>query len=227
MGTLTPDMTRTRTRMRLTKQQNKWWSGSRVRREALTLVELLVVVTIAGLLLALAGGLGGGFFQQMRISEEANRLLGRMALAQQAAMAENRPIQVRLLRMQDSGDDGWRGLQLWQREAGGRGHVARDALVRLPDGLVMSPGPVMSNLLSLPPRTPAAGEWTGVGDAVTGYVAFEFRPDGTTNLGPGDHDGIWFVTVLEERELERDGGPRHFATVLVDSVTGQVRAERR
>lgn len=200
----------------------------RARRGAFTLIELLVVITILGILLALVGGLSGNYLGNVQLQNDAGEVLSRMAVAQQSAITENRPIQVRFYHWQDpeSGQPRWGGVQLWHRDNHSGVYRARDNMHRFSSSLIAMPDPRHSSLLDLPERPASTDEGPRVEGAT--YVAFDFLPDGGTNLRVGSGDDLrehWFVTFAREVDVERAAGgvPETFVTVQIDPFTGAVR----
>ncbi len=186
------------------------------------------MITILGILLALVGGMSGNFLGNVQLQNDAGEVLSRMTVAQQSATTENRPVQVRFYRWDDeeSGRPRWGGVQLWQRDNHSGDYRPRDNMHRFATSLIAMPDPRHSSLLDLPERPASPDEGPRVAGAT--YVAFDFLPDGGTNLRVGSGDDLrehWFITFAREVDVERADGavPETFVTVQLDPFTGAVR----
>ena len=217
---------------------------SRLKR-AFSLVELLVVIAVIGIVATFAVPAVQGMLRGTSLTSAAGSLVDQISLARQHALSRNRIVEVRFYRFADNeipGEDAldpttghFRGLQFFEMSEAGV-VVPTGKVVRFPDGIIMNPGEVLSNLLMEDPtklttanakRDPELPR--GVGHNYE-YAAFRIFPDGSTSLSPvgkagkPSEGGRWFITGHALIHLnatdENTKPPPNFFTWMIDPVSG-------
>lgn len=216
---------------------------SRLKR-AFSLVELLVVVAVIGIVASFAVPAVQGMLRGTALSTASGNMVDEISLARQHALTRNRVVEVRFYRFADSELPGevttdpssghYRALQFFEMSEAGI-MVPAGKVIRLPDAVIMNPGPTLSSLIGhfTDPSRPNASRDPelprGVGHDYE-YISFRFFPDGSTSLSPTGTDGTstaggkWFITVHAESDLNRTKEntqpPPNFFTWMIDPVSG-------
>jgi len=194
---------------------------------AFSLIELLVVISIIGILSAAAIGGLSNVARSTNLTSAAQRLGDQFALARPTAVARNLPVEVRIYKLPDfdftnGGATLWRGLQLFIKD--GTNDVPASRPLFFPQRVIISENAQASPLLSglgieLPPPS-------SVGAFTTNNVQFKsftIRPNGTVTATSSIPDANWFLTVHHENDAKPDGiKPANFATVQINPVTSKV-----
>jgi len=186
-----------------------------------SLLELLSVVAILGILAvatlpALRGTLSG-----YQIHGAADVLGADMSLARQVAMTRNVPTEVRLYKIRRDGDDQeeWCALGI-VIPAAASGQSADEWVVAvraLPASVIVDGSATYSTLLDQPEATEAAGAPAMVRGKK--YVAFQFNPDGSTNLSK---NSTWSLTLRNAKGRPEGGAPAaNYAVFVFDPLTGR------
>jgi len=201
------------------------------KNPAFSLIELLVVISIIGILSAAAIGGLSNVARSTNLTSAAQRLGDQFALARQTAVARNLPVEVRIYKLPDfdfttGGATLWRGLQLFIKD--GTSDVPASRPLFLPQRVIISENAQASPLLSglgaelTPPSS--VGAFT---TANVRYKSFTIRPNGTVTATSSIPDADWFLTVHHENDAKPDGiKPANFATIQIDPVSGAVRTYR-
>lgn len=247
-------------------------AASTLRRlHAFSLIELLVVMSIIGLVAVFAVPAATTIVMGTDLNRAAQTLSSQFALARQTAITRNHTVELRLISYADPDAPGesvndpktwkYRGMQMLEVLENGN-KVVVGKLERLPGSVQMSES-VYSSLLDgnapakaekdQPTLTPVKAD-----DAITTgadtqpllprlpaksgrryiFVAFDFLPDGSTNLPA---TGKWYVTILSAKDqlklaaLASSGGgggasdpiqSLNYFTLQVDPVSGSTRSFR-
>ncbi|MEZ0277546.1 MAG: Verru_Chthon cassette protein D [Roseimicrobium sp.] len=195
---------------------------------AFTLVEILVVVTIMGLMLAMVGLTVPGSIASQKLAGTARQVAGELDHAAMVAQRDNKPVEVRFYRCTEAGIGGaseakeYRAYQVatitgWS--ADGKPKVTfTGEPQRLPEGIVFTPNPSHTTLLTKAPLQP------GPDDAEIGepyeYISYVIRPDGGTTL-PRPEKTV--LTLVHERQLSAEGTlPADYRSLVVNPYNGQV-----
>jgi uncharacterized protein (TIGR02596 family) len=223
---------------------------SRLKR-AFSLVELLVVIAVIGIVATFAVPAVQGMLRGSSLTTAAGSLVDQMSLARQHALSKNRIVEVRFYRMADievPGEEAtdpktghFRAFQFFEMSEAGI-MVPVGKVVRMPDAIIMNPGPVLSDILmedetrlldAVPSRDPEMAR--GVGHNYQ-YAAFKFYPDGSTSLTPTgtagkpSEGGRWYITVHALADLGRTQTntvpPPNFFTWMIDPVSGTSKSLR-
>ena len=205
-----------------------------------SLIELLIVIVIIAILMTFAVPTVQRAMVGNRLTSASDDVVARLAYAQQEAMRTNRPVQVRFISWNDPKIPGeeikYRGYQLYHRpgfdfNAKEQGQsetntaVPVEGLIKFPNGVIMSPNRNFSSIMELPEKGGSIQRTMG-SDLNTRYVAFEFLPDGSTNLDGSQP--LWFFTLMEENKEPRGGGapPDNYACITIDAFNGSVKVLR-
>jgi uncharacterized protein (TIGR02596 family) len=192
-----------------------------------SLIELLVVISIIGILSAAAIGGLSNVARSTNLTSAAQRLGDQFALARQTAVARNLPVEVRIYKLPNfdfttGGATLWRGLQLFIKD--GTNDVPASRPLFFPQRVIISENAQASPLLSdlgtelTPPSN--VGAFT---TANVRYKSFTIRPNGTVTATSSIPDANWFLTVHHENDPKPDGiKPANFATVQINPVTSKV-----
>lgn len=206
---------------------------------AFTLIELIIVITIIGILMVFTVPAITGALKANKLSQGADLLRAQLSFAQQTAMRENAPIQVRFYRYDDPAVPGveekFRAYQFYRRQAFNRSDkdagstTANEELMepiaqvrKLPKPIIISDTERLSSIVGLQ-KSQGQIPWKRGDPLKADYVAFDFRADGSTNLTGSNQ---WFLTLVEETEDRGGQIPENFATVQVDPFTGSIRLLR-
>ena len=191
-----------------------------------SLIELLVVISIIGILAAAAIGGLSNVARSSNLTSAAQRLGDQFALARQTAVARNLPVEVRIYKLPNfdfttGGATLWRGLQLFIKD--GANDVPASRPLFFPQRVIISENAQASPLLTdlgtelTPPSN--VGAFTA---ANVRYKSFTIRPNGTVTATSSVPDANWFLTVHHENDPKPDGIPANFATVQINPVTSKV-----
>jgi uncharacterized protein (TIGR02596 family) len=149
-------------------------------RSGFTLIELLAVLAIIATISAVIGPAALGVITSTRLAQAGDDILARISQAQQIAMSESRPVEVRFYRMRDAASAGqnppqYRGLMIVKYFQAGEadptnpGNVLSSPLglaefggiYRLPNSVVMSESNQLSTFMRLPENAGAGGGGSG------------------------------------------------------------------
>lgn len=202
-----------------------------------TLIELLAVISIIALAAVFAMPATVSVMQGSQLGSTGETLAGKLQAARLTAISRNRPVEVRFYKYDDfliPGDDKtFRACQQFLVEVDGT-PKAIEKPYKLPNSLALNTSSEFSTILD-PDRgmalvklsaTERVGDIRNDNEKGAYYVAFRFRPDGSTDL-PGATEN-WFVTIVNfrDRELSSTDDVHNYATVQVDPVNGNVRLFR-
>ena len=185
------------------------------RNSAFSLVEMLVVLTMVGILLAFAAPNVFSLVQARTLTNEGSLLRNELTKAQQLAVSRNADVEVRFFKWADRSsaqlEPVFSAFQFYQYNNKGE-MIPISAFFRVRAPSVLSER--YSTLLRPgyggsasdrkygfdSPRKGDAPAPLGIGGTMvnTEYVAFRFRPDGSTDL-PNRSAGsdAWYVTLLQ------------------------------
>ncbi len=210
------------------------------RLAAFSLVELLVVVTIIGIIAAFSVPAVTGILRGSAMTQASQLLTDQFGLARQTALSRNRAIEVRLYQYADPEVPGeavattstwqFRAFQIFEVVESGAA-VPLDMPQRLPGTVIMSARNTFSSLIAgtgQTLKTPGNRDPElprGVGRNYK-YVSFRFLQDGSTNLSPTVAGG-WFVTIHNLTDQPAGTNPpANFFTLQLDPVSGSTRGFR-
>ncbi|MBE7157614.1 MAG: Verru_Chthon cassette protein D, partial [Rhodospirillales bacterium] len=165
--------------------------GSR-RRSGFTLVELLMVMTVLGVLLALTVPLTRSLYESSNLTLSGQTVGDTLVLARQFATSQNQPVEVRFIKA-NAGLNGYSVVQLWQNAAATGNPVPLDKAVALPSNIEISANATLSPMLNPAGLAGAASTMpTGNPQAGKSYVSFTVRPNGIVQVAnpPADASAV-------------------------------------
>lgn len=188
---------------------------------AFTLVEMLAVIAIVALVMAFAVPSVSDIVRAGDLSNGASSLVSTLAQARQSAIVQNRNVEVRFYRYNHSITEGneFQAIQSFiATDDAAEGWKAFTRVQVLPESVILDQ---RSSLIQSRLGEARSGS-TPLRGGVTSYdyVHFIFRPDGSTNLGPGQ----WYFLLRSAKDPEAGAPlPRDFFVVDVAPRWGQVR----
>ena len=207
--------------------------SQRKRLSAFTLMEMLVVLTVIGVLFAFSAPQLFSLLQASSITSAGSLVRNKLTQAQQIALSKNIDIEVRFFKFSDElqaqVDDEIRGFQFFKYNEEGDA-VAISQFFRVQAPVIISNDSKLSTLLQAGNngRSTTKGKFEiplggGSNDReMTDFVAFRFRPDGSTDL-PSRSAGndTWHITLV--KELSDQGEvPDNFYTVQINPYNGKI-----
>ena len=195
--------------------------------QGFSLIELLVVIAILSILTLISVPAFQQITRAASLNSASQVLADHFSLARQNALTRNRVIEVRLyqFRTSEATQSSYCALQLFQYLEQEDRYQAITPIAYLPNATKLLDDSGKTSLLNISgqPITPTTTDLKipGVGTSYK-YLAFRFKPDGQTNLDPGEN---WFVTVVSSLTPDSEL-PKNFTTVQIDPVTGNVRLYR-
>lgn len=210
-------------------------------RSAFSLIELMVVLGVVGLLMAFAAPNLFSLISSSTLTGEGQVLRNQLTFAQQTAISKSADVEVRFFLMADPSsarpDESFRAFQLFQYNVEGelapvsqyfriRAPVAihRDLSTLLDPG-ANSAGGNDAEYGYLAPTTGSAEAPSGDGGRLraTRYVAFRFRPDGSTDLPHRTRSqDTWYITLVQGEGALQSSNPDNFLCLQINPYNGQI-----
>ncbi len=186
------------------------------KRSAFSLIELMVVLAVVGLLLAFAAPNLFSLISANTLTGEGTLLRNQFTYAQQMAVSKSADVEVRFFKFKDADsartEESFGAYQLFQyNQDGEMAPVSTLFRIRAPvavhrESTLLDPS--ANSATAKDKKFGYAAPTTGRYDAPTGsggeivsteYVAFRFRPDGSTDLpnrsrGGGD---TWYIVLVQ------------------------------
>lgn len=193
-------------------------------RRAFTLVELLLVITIMGMLITLATFSIGTALASQQLGSSSTRFSNELALAARLAAKENRLVGIRFLKRVGEGSPSapaqYRAWQILAPDRTTGKWRPLDGLHLLDASTVMMEHDTYSTLLGQAPFVTAAA----VDDEDDTPPLFAFKPEGGTTLPRGSTAPKWCVTLALSTDLQRAPGqlPANHRTIVLNAHTGAI-----
>jgi uncharacterized protein (TIGR02596 family) len=190
-----------------------------------SLVEILFVISIIGILFAVASTGAKKSWQNQEIKASAMRLAHDITLASQSATKLNTIVQLRFYKYHDEAivadDSQFHAYQIVTTDINSNASPLFE-IQRLEGTTLISSSKRFSSVLGV--TTPFnSGRDPDVNIGNYDYTSIEFHPDGSTNLDP-DEPQPWTITLIPVRYAERLGElPKEFQTLAISPQTGSVR----
>lgn len=211
-----------------------------VLKAGFTLIEILIVVTIMGVMLAMAGSGASSMMTTLRMKEAIENVANSMEHARQLAMTSNHDVVFRIYRVRnDMGEDHWRGVEFGVADVvtnpdapGYQDPTAANFVPKfkptgaptlLPSGMVFHPSATYSTLVDVSKTDLATGTDTAPDGTSRTYISFRFLPDGRCSLGSTTR---WTLTLVRESEASAAGLPANFSTMQLEPTTARIRTFR-
>lgn len=201
---------------------------------AFSLIEMLVVVSVVGLLLAFAAPQLFSLVQSSSLTSEGTFLRNKLSQAQQIALSQNTDVEVRFFKMRDAGnaetEDAFRGFQFFRYNQYGQllpvsefFRIKPPIVINEPLSTLVSPSGADQDYLS--PSTgmaliPVLSDQTSFE-----YMSFRFRPDGSTDLPGKSGSDTWYITLVKGLANTAEV-PDNYFTVQLDPFNGRVTSYR-
>ncbi|MGY8641662.1 MAG: Verru_Chthon cassette protein D [Verrucomicrobiales bacterium] len=203
---------------------------------AFSLIEMMIVLTVVGILLAFAAPDLFSLMQSSSLTSEGSHLRNQISQAQQLALAKNADVELRFFKLADTAaaetEEGFRAYQMFQFDkTGAMIEVSRFYRINAP--VILSE--TLSTLLTTAGGdsadrkfgfvSPQEGKYevpVGLGMEETDYVAFRFRPDGSTDLPNRSNGDTWYLTLVQGEGAVRDTDPANYYCLQVNPYNGQI-----
>lgn len=209
--------------------------------EAFSLIELMIVLGVVGLLLAFAAPNLFSLISATSLTGEGQLVRNQLTYAQQLAISKNADVEVRFFKTADYDsampEPAFRAFQLYQYNQEGQlapissfFRIRPPVLVheRLSTLLKVGSGSADEREKRYGFVAPSQGKAevpAGKGGSlvVASYVAFRFRPDGSTNL-PHRTAGndTWYLTLVQGEGVLNSAKPENYLCLQVNPYNGQV-----
>ncbi|NNE90379.1 MAG: Verru_Chthon cassette protein D [Verrucomicrobiales bacterium] len=204
---------------------------------AFSLIEMMIVLTVIGILLAFAAPDLFSLMQSSSLSSEGSYLRNQLTQAQQLALAKNSDVEIRFFKLADFAaaetQEGYRAYQLFQYNREGK-MIEVSRFYRINSPIILSER--LSTLLNAGSGqtsddkkfgfvSPSAGKYeipVGTRKEETDYVAFRFRPDGSTDLPNRSSGDTWYLTLVQGEGAVEDSDPDNFYCLQVNPYNGQI-----
>lgn len=197
---------------------------SHKRRRGFSLLELLIVISVIGILLAIAAPNIFSLLNSQTLTGEGALIRNKLTLARQMSISKNADVEVRFFKVADTGNaapqEEYRAYQFFMYDRTGVMAPVSEAIWIKPPVLIDEK---LSTILSFAEDKGTYDQFPGVNGKTTApYVSFRYRPDGSTDLpgrtGSGD---TWYLSLVQSVV---GGGqlPDNYFVVQVDSFTGRV-----
>lgn len=205
-------------------------------RGAFSLWELLIVMSVMGVLVAVVGPAFFGFGSSLSLTQTGDQLVSLLANARQEAIAGNRSLEVRFYDLSTEADDTLvKTVQLVDHMDDGEFIGNRDQfdelavrgrnIYQLPTGYGISRNPRFSSFFEPGDTGMLIRGKAGAAlpmDPEAQFIGFRFLPDGSTELPVRQ----WFFTVVAEAGLDESELPKNYYLVQIDPAMGRVRVFR-
>ncbi len=205
---------------------------------AFSLIEMMIVLTVVGVLLAFAAPDLFSLIQSSSLSSEGSYLRNQLTQGQQLALAKNADVEMRFFEMADdsAGEqfEGFRAYQFFQYDKTGE-MIAVSRFHRINAPVILSKR--LSTILNaqasgtaqdqrsgfISPRSGSAEIPVGNRMQTTNYISFRFRPDGATDLpNRARPDDTWFLTLVQGEGAADSASPDNYYCLQVNPFNGQV-----
>ena len=192
------------------------------RVSAFSLVEILVVMSIAVTLIALASFGISKLLASAQITQAGQMVMDTISLARQEAVRSNREVQLVFFKLPDGAGTHWRAVQLWSVEETVDGPVVKviSKLQNLPNGVIISEDSKLSPLLTADPTIMGSRDAGDYKNAA--YKGFRIRPGGSLDKAVTPDTN--FITL--QRVTETGPKPVNYFTVQINPITGGLRSYR-
>jgi uncharacterized protein (TIGR02596 family) len=214
---------------------------TRPRHHGFSLIELMVVLGVVGLLLAFAAPNLLSLISSTSLTGEGQVVRNQLTYAQQIAISKSADVEVRFFKMPDFAnartDEAFRGFQLYQYNVNGElAPISPFFRIRTPVAI----HPKFSTLLDSGAGGASANDrrfgfsapTQGTAQAPAGeggsmqaapFVAFRFRPDGSTDLPFRTSGGdTWYITLVQGEGATQSSQPDNYLCLQVNPYNGQV-----
>jgi len=181
-----------------------------------SLVELLIVITIIGIMMVLAIPASSNLVSAQRITQATQAVVDEVNFCRQTASSKN--AMVELCFVQALGENVYSGVA--SRLIHGDGTVTwQKKIAWFPAGVVLSSDSDFTNLLTVTTSTFAAPFPRTLSNT---YISVNIRPNGELNPITGrPTPDQWFVTVVLQRDAQKAGTPKNYAVVQIDPLTAR------
>lgn len=205
-----------------------------------SLIEMLIVLGVVGLLLAFAAPNLFSLINASSLTGEGTLLENQLTLAQQEAVSKSADVEIRFFKLADESaaqvDEAYRAYQLYQFNAEGE-MIPISSFFRIKPPTAIHE--TLSTLLQtglgnrkdekygfISPREGRSKAPTGDGGTMqdTSYMAFRFRPDGSTDLPfrSGQARDTWYITLVQGEGALNSSSPDNYVCLQVNPYNGQI-----
>tara|TARA_R110002096_G_scaffold273001_1_gene466792 strand:- start:2064 stop:2747 length:684 start_codon:yes stop_codon:yes gene_type:complete len=223
------------------------WSNR--KSKAFSLIEMMVVLGVVAILLAFAAPNLFSLISSSTLSGEGTVIQNQLTFAQQTAVSKSADVEVRFFKLADASaalnEEAFRAFQLYQYNPSGEMiPISEFYRIRTPvaihedlSTLIMPNGGgdqtdrdygFDSPRESMGDETNPVPVGNGGEKIAAPYVAFRFRPDGSTDLPyrSGDARDTWYLTLVQGEGALLDNEPDNFVCLQLNPYNGKVNVFR-